>query len=102
MIRKKINIFVPNIFTPNGDGVNDLVTVFTDDNIKIIDNLKIFSRWGELVFERSNFIPNIESEGWDGIFKNQEMNPAVFAWVVEVNIPGEGIRILKGDVTLIR
>ena len=102
VIRKKINIFVPNIFTPNGDGVNDLVTVFTDDNIKIIDNLKIFSRWGELVFERSNFIPNIESEGWDGIFKNQEMNPAVFAWVVEVNIPGEGIRILKGDVTLIR
>ncbi|MBK8841987.1 MAG: gliding motility-associated C-terminal domain-containing protein [Saprospiraceae bacterium] len=102
VIRKKINIFVPNIFTPNGDGVNDLVTVFTDDNIKIIDNLKIFSRWGELVFERSNFIPNIESEGWDGIFKNQEMNPAVFAWVVEVNIPGEGIRILKGDITLIR
>lgn len=102
IIRKKIDVFVPNIFTPNGDGLNDFVTIFTDSHIKIIDNLKIFSRWGELVFERSNFLPNIEAEGWDGNFRGQAMNPAVFAWVATINIPGEGIRIFKGDVTLIR
>jgi len=54
------------------------------------------------VFERSNFLPNIEAEGWDGNFRGQAMNPAVFAWVATINIPGEGIRIFKGDVTLIR
>ncbi len=102
ILRKKIDVFVPNIFTPNGDGLNDFVTVFTDSHIKIIDNLKIFTRWGELVFERSNFLPNIEAEGWDGTFRGQAMNPAVFAWVATINIPGEGIRIFKGDVTLIR
>jgi len=102
IIRKDIDIFVPNVFTPNGDGTNDFVTVFTDQHIKIIDNFKIFTRWGELVFEKSDFLPNIESEGWNGKFRGQEMNPAVFAWVATVNIPGEGIRIIKGNVTLIR
>ncbi|MCO6461942.1 MAG: choice-of-anchor L domain-containing protein [Saprospiraceae bacterium] len=102
VIRRDIKIFVPNVFTPNGDGVNDFVTVFTDHHIKKIDNLKIFTRWGELVFEKSDLLPNIEAEGWDGKFRGQKMNPAVFAWVAEINIPGEGVRIFKGDVTLIR
>ena len=102
IIRKDINIFVPNIFTPNGDGINDYVSVFADHHIKKIDNLKIFTRWGELVYEKSDFLPNIESEGWNGKFRNADMDPAVFAWVVQVTIPGEGVRIIKGDVTLIR
>ncbi len=103
VIRKNINVYTPNIFTPNNDGINDYFTIYTDDKkIDRIENLKVYSRWGELLYENSKFPPNVPTEGWDGTFKGQPMDPDVFMWNAEIDIPGEGLRIIRGDVSLIR
>lgn len=101
-IRKRGDVFIPNVFTPNGDGVNDRFTVFSTPEIKEIQRLRLYDRWGQLLYELKNFPPNDESYGWDGNFRNQKSNPAVFVCTVEwIDSEGE-LHILSGDVTLIR
>ena len=101
-IRKKINVFIPNVISPNHDGINDGFTVFADENIKSVKTLRIFNRWGGLVFERNNFEPNKEELGWNGTFKGKEENPMVFVYFVEVELTDGDIKIFKGDVTVIK
>ncbi len=95
-------IYMPNAFTPNGDGINDRFTVHSNEDVKWIDHFSIFDRWGEKVYEYNNFPPNDDLYGWDGIFKLQKANPAVFVYIVEWRDKLGGRHQLKGDVTLIR
>ena len=62
------NIFIPNTFSPNGDGVNDIFYP-RGTGLNRIRGMKIFNRWGELVFEKSNFYANDPLSGWDGLVK---------------------------------
>lgn len=101
LVRKNIRIYAPNSFTPNGDGINDRFTLFGPD-IKRIKSMDIYDRWGNRVFQNFDFQANDSEEGWDGRFKNQPMDPAVFVYVVEVELLDGNIVILKGDVTLIK
>lgn len=96
------NIYIPNAFSPNGDGFNDLFVINAGSGIKGILSFVIFDRWGEQVFEATNFLPNDPTYGWDGVFKNKVMNNAVFVYVAEVEFV-DGERILyKGDLILFR
>ncbi|MEP7195487.1 MAG: gliding motility-associated C-terminal domain-containing protein [Saprospiraceae bacterium] len=101
-IKKNGQVFVPNVFSPNQDLVNDFAVVYSTPEISIIDRFRIFTRWGELVFDKKNFIPNIDELGWDGRFKNEKINPAVFPYVVEWTDNLGAKRILYGDITLIK
>ncbi len=97
-------IFVPNVFSPNGDGVNDLFYVFSKDGNVAIDRMVIFDRWGELIYEEFNLATN-ESERrfWDGTFKGQKMLPGTYVYLIEYHNTITGERgILVGDVTLVR
>lgn len=88
-------IFVPNAFTPNGDGVNDelyLYTLYADDIY-----FAIFNRWGEKVFETTN-----KNRGWDGTFKGRESDPGVFDYYLEVRCYNQEFFKKKGNITLIR
>lgn len=88
-------IFVPNAFTPNGDGENDELLV-RGNNITEM-KFSIFNRWGEKVFETTD-----QSRGWDGTYKGKPANPAVFVYQLEV-VCGDGQEYFtKGNVTLIR
>jgi gliding motility-associated-like protein len=101
-IIRRGKIFIPNVFSPNGDGINDKIIIFSSPEIVRIDRFRIFTRWGELVFEESNFPPNDFNHGWDGLYKNQKMKPAVFVFTVEwTDLLGEK-RLERGDFTLIR
>ena len=95
-----VEIFIPNVFSPNGDGVNDHVTVFTDPRVKRVLRLEIFDRWGNQVFAASDFPPNDPLLGWDGIFKGEMMNPAVFAYWATVELINGDHTSRKGDITL--
>ncbi|MEY3368046.1 MAG: hypothetical protein RI973_1201 [Bacteroidota bacterium] len=96
------DFYVPSAFSPNGDGINDFLTVFGGRALWKIRDLKIFSRWGELVFERADFSPNEPSLGWDGSFRGKPLQPGVFVWWAELEfIDGEVIQE-KGDVTLMK
>jgi gliding motility-associated-like protein len=101
-IIRRGRVFVPSAFTPGANGINDKVTVFASPEIEIIDRFQIYDRWGELMFERYFFPPNVLDYGWDGIFRGKLMNPAVFVYVMEwTDVDGQK-KIQHGDITLIK
>ncbi|MEY3369056.1 MAG: hypothetical protein RI973_2211, partial [Bacteroidota bacterium] len=95
-------IYIPNVFTPNADGLNDFFTVYGGPAARSIRSLKIFTRWGSLVFEGYDLPLNKESSGWDGYFKGKIMDPAVFAYVAEVEFIDGAVVLHEGDVTILR
>jgi gliding motility-associated-like protein len=96
------NIYIPNVFSPNGDGINDHVTVFTDHRVRRVVYLEIFDRWGNQVFVGEDFEPNDPLLGWDGRFKGKLMNPAVFAYIARVELINGDLIDRKGDITIVR
>lgn len=92
----------PSGFTPNGDGTNDTFFIQGDDKVAKVLVFRVYDRWGELVFEATDVVPNDPSKGWDGTFRGQLMNSAVYAWYAEVEYIDGYSEILRGDVTLLR
>jgi gliding motility-associated-like protein len=88
-------VFVPNAFTPNGDGKNDILRVRSDIVIEV--NLQIFDRWGEKVFETNDL-----DTGWDGTFRGEPCEPGVYDYFMKVKCFGEIETLKKGNITLIR
>ncbi|HZV43412.1 MAG TPA: gliding motility-associated C-terminal domain-containing protein, partial [Saprospiraceae bacterium] len=95
-------VYIPNVFSPNHDGINDRFTVYGNNEVKEVIEMQIFDRWGNNVFINHNFLPNDETYGWDGSFKNNDMNPAVFAYWAHVRFTDGSEGTYKGDVTLVR
>ncbi|MDB5282671.1 MAG: large protein, partial [Bacteroidota bacterium] len=91
-------IFVPNAFSPNGDGNNDYFQMFGNTAGIHSMNIMIFDRWGEKVFESDE-----TDFKWDGVYKGAKMQPAVFVYVMKVTfIDGRDSRLMKGSLTLVR
>jgi gliding motility-associated-like protein len=89
-------LFVPTIFSPNGDGNNDFLCIYGSCFESF--NFSIYSRWGEKVFETGD-----PSECWDGTFRNKEMNTGVFVYKLVVKIIGEEEeRVESGNINLVR
>jgi hypothetical protein len=73
---------------------------FTEAGVEEIENFQIFSRWGDLVFEKNNFQPNDPSMGWSGFFNGEKMNPSVFVFFAKIKYLNGEIKIVKGDLIL--
>lgn len=101
-VDETVRVFVPNAFSPDGDGTNEILMVYSPGDVQKVMSFRIFSRWGELVFEQQNFPPNFEGYGWDGRFRGKPMNTGVFVYMVEVLLIDGRTETLKGDVTLFR
>lgn len=95
-------IYIPNVFSPNGDGLNDGFTVFSGPGLQEIERLQIFSRWGELVFETTGILPNDESLGWNGLFNGEPVNPGVFVYIAQLRFADQEVVQMEGDVTVLR
>jgi len=95
------NIYMPNTFSPNGDGMNDLYYP-RGHGIQNIRSLRIFSRWGQMLYSRQNFNANDESAAWDGRFKSQDLTPDVYVYIMELICENGSVITTKGDITLIR
>jgi gliding motility-associated-like protein len=97
------NYFIPNTFSPNGDGVNDVFAP-RGKSIYRVNSMKIFNRWGELVWERRNFMVNDRTStgGWDGTFKGKPAQQDVYVYIIELVCDNAQIIPYKGNVTLIR
>ncbi len=94
-------LFIPNTFTPNGDGEND-VFYPRGGGVSSIKAFRIYNRWGELLFEKENFQINDKSSGWDGIYQGQVARPDVYVYLVEAVCATGELLFIKGDVTLIK
>ena len=102
-VEKPRDVFIPNVFSPDGNGTNDVFYIFADETmVKEVKMFRVFTRWGELVYESTDFEPNQIEHGWDGFFKGVKMNPAVFVYLAEIEFIDGVTLIYKGDVTLKR
>jgi gliding motility-associated-like protein len=88
-------IYIPNIFSPNGDGNNDVLYVY-GHGIKVFD-FKIYDRWGEKIFESKT-----QTIGWDGTYKNTKLDPAVFTYFFKAEFENSESIKLTGNITLIK
>ena len=95
------NLFIPNTFSPNGDGVNE-VFYPRGRGIEKIRSMKIFSRWGQLVYLKENFLANDQNAAWNGKRQGQFVTPDVYVYMIDLVCENGNIITLKGDVTLIR
>ncbi len=95
------NIFIPNTFSPNGDGMNDVFYI-RGRGLQSIRIFRIYNRWGQVMFERAGLATDDASAGWDGRYKGVPLNPDVFIYYAEAVCDNGESTILKGNVTLIR
>jgi gliding motility-associated-like protein len=99
---KDRSIFSPNIISPNQDNKNDVF--YLSGKNKAVKGLflKIYDRWGNLVFNHDGFTLNDVSVGWDGKYNNAEVNNGVFTWYSAFEYLDGFILNLAGDVTVIK
>lgn len=86
--------FIPNAFSPNGDGNNDVFQIY-GENIKLIE-LKVFNRWGELVYQTNKLLT-----GWDGTYRGQLQSPGVFSYIAKITYLDDTSEEKNGSITLI-
>ncbi len=103
VVDRRRELFVPNVFSPNGDGANDLFTIYAKPGaVSKILSLQVFDRWGEAIITLKDFLPNSPTIGWDGRYKGDPMNPGVFVWIAEIEFIDGQREFFKGDVTIVR
>jgi gliding motility-associated-like protein len=91
-------IFIPNMFTPNGDGLNDKFSVIAQ-GVTSIRHFRVFNRFGELVFERKDFQPNDPAGAWNGSFKGILQPVGTYVWMADMECKGQ-VYTRKGTVVL--
>jgi gliding motility-associated-like protein len=85
--------YIPNTFTPNADGMNDLFHPFSASEMNY--TLSIYNRWGEELFVGEN-------QGWDGKYKGKVVKPDVYAWCLLFSFRLYGVQVAYGSVTVLR
>lgn len=95
LVDEAVPVYIPNAFTPNGDGVNDSWTIYTNAVKQF--KLEIFNRWGEKVFETEN-----SGQGWDGTFKGKPAENGIYVYQGNIVLLNNVTRPVKGTLTLFR
>jgi gliding motility-associated-like protein len=93
---KEPNGFIPSAFTPNGDGLNDVLLVI-DEFVKELNFFRVYNRWGKLLFETSNL-----QEGWDGTFNGKMQELDTYIYHIDLILKTENPLTIRGPVLLFR
>ena len=101
-VEKNRHIFIPTSFSPNDDGVNEHFTVFADQEVRKIQTMKIFNRWGSSLFEQNDFQPNDENQGWDGKLRGVALPPDIYVFYVKIEFIDGKVALYQGDITIMR
>lgn len=100
---EKGKYYIPNVFSPNGDGINDEIQLHTSPGIVRVLQWIIFDRWGNAVFGRTDRDPTDATLQWDGYTpRGERLNPAVFPYLLEVKLVNGKSEIYHGTITLLR
>ena len=104
----KVNVFwqnhliLPNVFTPDGDGLNDNFYVIAGKDVKMVKQFQVFNRWGQKVFEKTNGSTNDYASGWNGTFKGIKAPMGTYVYLIVVELQDGSSETHKGNITLIR
>ncbi len=102
-VDRRKQVFVPNAFSPDGNGHNDIFYIQARPGIiRTIRSFRVYSRWGESVMAHEGFSPNDPTFGWDGVHRGRLMDPQVFTWMAEIEFTDGETGLFKGDVVLMR
>ncbi len=103
IVRKDRPVFFATGFSPNGDNVNDrFFPQAAEGVVSRVNSLLVLDRWGEVLFEHTDFAPNDPSLGWDGRFRGEMLNPQVCVFICELEFADGTTELFKGDISLIR
>jgi gliding motility-associated-like protein len=101
-VKEECRVQVPNAFTPNGDGANDVFRPIMDPCVRTLRQWKIVNRWGQTVFEQVNFPATDPQLGWDGNWEGKPHSSDVLIWVAEFEYFDGRRETQHGDITLVR
>ncbi len=101
-VDKSRHVYLPNAFSPNGDGLNDKFALFGGPDVLEIQSLRIFDRYGGLMFEAKNFMPGDPSYAWDGYWQGRPAPTGVYVCVAEVAFFDGKVEVFKSSLTLVR
>lgn len=102
LIDYEVEIFYPNVFSPNGDGTNDNFMLYNNGSLESMNTLQIFDRSGELVFEKTNMLFNESQIGWNGEFNGQVVQPGVYVFIISYTQGNGDPKIMSGSITVVR
>ncbi len=95
-------IFVPSAFSPDGDGVNDRLMVYADTRqVRMVRSLRVFNRWGLMVFESHDLAPNADHSGWDGKHRGQLLETGVYVYSAVLELTDGNLLSIQGEFSLI-
>lgn len=97
-----LRVFIPNVFSPNLDKINDEFRVFSNDPTLIVRRFEIYNRWGTLVYQMNGTDASPDFVSWDGRSGNVLLDPAVFVYFIELESGFGQVQRFSGDVTLVR
>jgi gliding motility-associated-like protein len=100
-VDKRRDIFIPNVFSPNNDGINDIFFI-SGTSIAEIRMFQVFDRWGRKAFSSLRVPINSREYGWDGRLNGQIVSSGVYYYAAELVFPDQTTRIYKGSITLLR
>jgi gliding motility-associated-like protein len=95
-------VYIPNVFAPDSDGLNNRFTVYGDARVVNIRSLQLYDRWGGKMAVLKDIQPNRPEQGWDGSFNGQPMPPGVYVYWTEVEYADGQTEVFSGDVTIVR
>ena len=96
------DVAIPNVFSPDGNGVNDFFNVFGDSGLEMVEELRVFSRWGELLYESKSLTPNAFGEGWDGTVGGRPAANGTYIYSVTILSMDGQRQHFAGALTLLR
>ncbi len=102
MVDKTRRVFVPNAFSPNGDGHNDTFFAFGGTDVRHIRQFRVFDRGGAMLFNRQDMPANDTVAGWDGTFRGRLLPGGIYVWFAEIEFQDGAVEVFKGDVMLMR
>jgi len=95
-------VYIPNVFNPDGAPPNNRFQVYSGIPGTRIQWLRVFDRWGSLVYAAKDALPDTENAGWDGTIRGELAQPDVFTYTLELLFPGGEKEIRSGTVTVVR
>jgi len=101
-LERKTDIYIPNIFSPNGDNFNDRLLISAGEDVEEISLFVIYDRWGNMVYSADHFQANDIDFSWDGTFNGNMLNSSVFAYKVIAQFKDGRSEVRYGDVTLLK
>ncbi len=101
IIGSSYNIAVPTAFSPSGDPMNRMLIVHGESGAKVL-SFRVFDRWGNIVYEKTNFSTNDMSAGWDGTWRGEPLNAGEYVWMLEARFNNGLRKFFKGSTVLLR